>query len=93
MEHVRLTATRRLCGDYGIVDAGQNFTTRNDIADELEAQGLAVRSRPEPVLIAPVILPAFLAKMLATPENKMLPVAENKAAEPQLKRRGRPPKR
>jgi hypothetical protein len=69
----KLKALRPLCGDYGSVSEGQTFETDEKTALSLESRGLAERVR-EPSLVQRMI-----GKMLGPPENKMMPMANNKA--------------
>lgn len=66
MHRVKLMALRDLSGDYGNVNAGEEFTTDNLTAEKLEAKGLVEMWRPE-------------VKIQLPPENKVISPFANKS--------------
>ena len=60
-----LTALRQLHGDYGDVAAGAQFVVSDELAEQLEAQGVVERYRP-----AAKAKPAHDNKMLRSSESK-----------------------
>lgn len=76
---VKLSAIRPLSGSYGKVSPGAPFVTDNRTAESLMSRGLAERYRET----IPTI--EVRVKMMASVENKMISVRENKVdqTEPQ----------
>lgn len=43
---MKLVANRQLCGEYGVVGPGQEFETRDDIAEQLLKEDVVHRANP-----------------------------------------------
>lgn len=72
LQSIKMVALMPLCGDYGRPTTGDVFETNEEVAESLEARGMACRYLPPRNVVAP-------PKMTAPAANKMLPPFVNKS--------------